>query len=144
MRFLSLWGALALTAIATMANAQSQNVITVAVEGLRNDQGMVRCGLYNSSAGFPETGKEFKGVAAPVSGGKANCVFEGVPPGSYAVAVFHAEHNETTLEKGAFGRPKLGYGFSRDASGTFGPPGFDAAAYKYPGGPSLWPVHIQY
>jgi len=143
MRILALAG-LVLASFATTAYAQSENAITVVVEGLRNDQGNVRCGMYNSPVGFREPGKEYKGVVAPISGGKATCVFENVPSGSYAVAVFHAEHNETQLETGAFGRPKQGYGFSRDAKGSFGPPGFDACAYKYAGGPSTWPVHIQY
>jgi uncharacterized protein (DUF2141 family) len=135
---------LAAMSIAVVAYAQAGNVIAVVVEGLRNDKGSVRCGMYNSPVGFREPGKEWKGVAAPISGGKATCMFDSVPPGSYAVAVFHAENNETQLETGAFGRPKQGYGFSRDASGTFGPSSFDAAAYKYAGGGSTWTVHIQY
>ncbi len=135
---------LAAAAIVGSASAQNANVITVTVEGLRNDKGMVRCGLYNSAVGFREPGKEFKGEAVPISGGKANCVFNAVPPGSYAVAVFHAENGETQIETGMFGKPKQGYGFSRDAKGSFGPPSFDAAAYKYPGGSSVWPVHIEY
>ena len=144
MRNLAALAGVAALSFAAAAFAQAGNVITVVVEGVRNDQGSVRCGMYNSPVGFREPGKEWKGVAAPISGGKATCVFDDVPPGSYAVAVFHAEHNETQLETGAFGRPKQGYGFSRDASGTFGPPSFDAAAYKYPGGPSNWTVHLQY
>jgi uncharacterized protein (DUF2141 family) len=126
------------------AAAQSGNDISVVVDGLRNDKGVVRCGLYASAVGFREPGKEMKGVAVPISGGKATCVFNDVPPGSYAVAVFHAENNETQLETGMFGKPKQGYGFSRDAKGSFGPPSFDAAAYKYAGGSSVWPVHIEY
>jgi uncharacterized protein (DUF2141 family) len=129
---------------AAAAVAQSQNVITVQVESLHNDQGVVRCGLYNSPVGFRDVGKQYKGVNANISGGKATCVFSDIPAGSYAVAVFHAEHNEETLPTGAFGIPKLGYGFSRDPSTSFGPPSFDAAAYKYAGGPTLWPVHIKY
>jgi uncharacterized protein (DUF2141 family) len=126
------------------AAAQSGNDITVAVDGLRNDKGMVRCGLYASAVGFREPGKELKGVAVPIVGGKATCVFNDMAPGSYAVAVFHAENNETQIETGMFGKPKQGYGFSRDAKGSFGPPSFDAAAYKYAGGSSVWPVHIEY
>ena len=126
------------------AAAQSGNDISVVVDGLRNDKGMVRCGLYASAVGFREPGKELKGVAVPIAGGKATCVFNDMAPGLYAVAVFHAENNETQLETGMFGKPKQGYGFSRDAKGSFGPPSFDAAAYKYTGGSSVWPVHIEY
>lgn len=135
---------LAATGFIGAAAAQSGNDITVTVEGLRNSQGVVRCGLYASAKGFREPGKEFKGVAAPISAGKSTCLFKDVPPGTYAVAVFHAEHNETQLETGMFGKPKQGYGFSRDATGSFGPPSFGAAAYVYKGGDSNWVVHIQY
>ncbi len=62
----------------------------------------------------------------------------------YAVAPFHAEKGETTLRTGLFGQPEEGYGFSRNATGTMGPPSFNAAAYNYPGGASTWPVAIIY
>jgi uncharacterized protein (DUF2141 family) len=147
MRSINLAGPIAAVlavAVASAGMGQTNNNISVPVDGLRNDQGVVRCGLYASAKGFREPGKEFKGVTAPISGGKATCVFNEVPPGTYAVALFHAEHNEAQLETGMFGKPKQGYGFSRDAKGSFGPPTFEAAAYTYPGGPSVWPVHIEY
>ena len=36
-----------------------------------------------------------RGAVAPIKNGQATCVFSGVPAGTYAIAVFHAEHNET-------------------------------------------------
>jgi uncharacterized protein (DUF2141 family) len=48
-------------------------------------------------------------------------VFTGVPAGTYAVAFFHAEHNETQLTTGMFGKPQQGYGLSNNAAGSFGP-----------------------
>ncbi len=126
------------------AAAQGANRISVEVVGLRNDQGMVHCGLYASADDFRKPGKEFKGVAVPILGRRAVCVFNDAPPGTYAVAVFHAEHNETQLETGLFGKPRQGYGFSRDAKGSFGPPSFGEAAYAYPGGRTNWTVHIEY
>ena len=47
---------------------------------------------------------------------------------------FHAEHNETQLTTGMFGKPTQGYGFSNNATGSFGPPNFSAAAFRYDGG----------
>jgi len=63
-------------------------------------------------------------VIAPIRGAAANCVFTGVPAGTYAVAFFHAEHNETQLTTGMFGKPQQGYGFSNNATGSFGPAEF--------------------
>jgi uncharacterized protein (DUF2141 family) len=141
---LSVCVALGLALAARGANAQSPARITVSVDGVRNDNGSVRCGLYSSPNGFREPGREMRGVAAPIKNGRATCVFNGLPSGQYAVAVFHAEHNETQMETGLFGKPKQGYGFSRNASSMFGPPSFGDAAFDYEGGHLNLPVQLNY
>src|SRR5437016_12785291 len=64
------------------ADAQQGNTISVPVSGLRNSNGDVRCGLFNSAATFPKDGQQFMGVVAPISGQQATCTFTNVPPGS--------------------------------------------------------------
>ncbi len=126
------------------AEAQQGNPISVPVSGLRNNNGNVRCGLFNSAATFPKDGQQMMGVVAPIANQQATCVFNNVPPGTYAVSLFHAEKGETTLRTGFFGQPEEGYGFSRNAKGSMGPPAFNAAAYSYAGGATSWPVTITY
>ena len=128
----------------TLASAQSQGRLSVAVDGIRNDAGSVRCGLYASADGFREPGREMRGAVAPIKNGQATCLFNSVPAGTYAVAVFHAEHNETQMETGLFGKPKQGYGFSNNPSSTFGPPSFNSAAFTYNGGTLHLPVRLSY
>lgn len=135
--------ALALGA-ATAAFGQSGNTISVPVSGLRNNNGDVKCGLFNSAATFPKSGQEFKGVAAPIANQAATCVFTDVPPGTYAVAMFHAEKGEMKMPTGMFGMPEAGYGFSRDAKISMGPPAFNAAAYAYAGGAASFPIAVTY
>jgi len=84
------------------------------------------------------------GVAVPIVNQQATCMFNNAPAGTYAVAVFHAENNETQLQTNFLGIPKEGYGFSRNPSSAFGPPGFGDAAYSYPGGVTSWPVTLTY
>jgi len=143
MLFLSLLIALAL-GCANPASAQSHGRLSVSVEGVRNDAGSVRCGLYSSADGFREPGREMRGAVAPIKNGNATCVFSGVPAGTYAVAVFHAEHNERQMETGLFGKPKQGYGFSNNPSSTFGPPSFNSAAFTYNGGTLHVPIRLTY
>jgi uncharacterized protein (DUF2141 family) len=128
------------------ANAQSASAgqLGVSVSGVRSDSGAVRCGLYSSSNGFREPGAQFRGAVAPIRNGQAMCVFGGLPVGTYAVAVFHAEQNETRMETGAFGKPKQGYGFSRNPSSSFGPPDFSSAAFDYKGGNMTLSVQLHY
>jgi uncharacterized protein (DUF2141 family) len=130
-------------AVAT-AGAQAGNKVSVTVTGLRNSDGVVRCGLYASADGFRQPGREMRGAVGAIRGQSATCTFGSLPAGTYAVAVFHAERNEARIETGAFGKPKQGYGFSGNPSSGFGPPSFSAAAFQYTGGPQTLQVSLQY
>jgi uncharacterized protein (DUF2141 family) len=136
--------ALALLSTLTAAPAQPAGKLSVTVTGVRNGDGVVRCALFNSPAAFPKIGQEWRGVVAPIRAGAASCVFSGVPAGTYAVAFFHAEHNETQLATGMFGKPVQGYGFSNNAAGSFGPPNFSAAAFRYDGGNMMLQGSLSY
>jgi uncharacterized protein (DUF2141 family) len=133
-----------LTAGMAGANAQAVGRIAVPVSGLRNDDGVVRCGLYAGAEAFPKAGQESRGVIAKIKGGQATCVFNGLKPGTYAVAAFHAENNETRMQYGLFGKPKEGYGFSRNASSSMGAPAFASAAFDYAGGAQMIPIRLTY
>jgi hypothetical protein len=50
--------------------------------------------------------RQFWSGVAPIKNGQATCVFSGVPAGTYAIAVFHAEHDETQMETGLLVNPK--------------------------------------
>jgi uncharacterized protein (DUF2141 family) len=53
----------------------------------------------------------------------------GVPPGTWAAAVYHDEIGDRPLEFSLFGFPKQAVGFSHDAKMNFGPPKFADAAF---------------
>ena len=126
------------------AQAQSPGKLSITVSGVRNDNGSVRCGLWDSPNRFLDPGRAMRGASAHIKDGHATCVFNDLPAGTYAVAVFHAENNETKIETGMFGKPKQGYGFSRNPSSTFGAPSFESAAFEYKGGNLNMPVRLSY
>jgi uncharacterized protein (DUF2141 family) len=135
---------LGLTAGMGGAGAEASDRISVPISGLRNDDGVVRCGLYAGPEAFPKAGGESRGAIAKIKGGQATCVFNGLKPGTYAVAAFHAERNETQMQYGLFGKPKEGYGFSRNPSSSMGAPSFAAAAFDYAGGAQTVPIRLNY
>ena len=126
------------------AEAQQGNTINVAVSGIRDNTGSIRCGLFNSADSFPKDGKEVQGVEVPIANGQATCTFNNVAPGTYAVAYFKAAPGQTKMKTGMFGMPQDPYGFSRNATIGMGPPSFNSAAYSYAGGNTTWPVMITY
>ena len=66
------------------------------------------------------------------TGATTSVIIPGLPPGRYAVAVFHDTDGNGDLTLWPFGLPKEAYGFSRDARGSFGPPAFASAAFDLP------------
>ena len=135
---------LGLSAGVSAAEAQAGGRLFVPVSGLRNDEGVVRCGLYAAPGAFPKAGQESRGVVARIKAGEATCVFNGVKPGTYAVAAFHAENGETRMQYGLFGKPKEGYGFSRNPPSGMGAPDFASAAFDYAGGAQSAPIRLTY
>ena len=131
--------ALTLAPIAAQAGA-----ITVNVTGARNQDGVMRCGLFASAAGFRQPGKEIAEAVGKIRNGRATCTFKSVPDGTYAVAVFHAERGERQMDIGMFGKPRQGFGFSRNPSATFGPPNFEAAAFTVGSAPVNMNVSLNY
>lgn len=126
------------------ASAQQGNTINVAVSGIKDNTGTIRCGLFNSPDTWPKDGKELQGVESPIANGQATCTFNNVAPGTYAVAYFKAAPGQTKMNTSFLGMPQDPYGFSRNATIGMGPPSFNSAAYAYAGGNTTWPVTITY
>jgi uncharacterized protein (DUF2141 family) len=56
------------------AHAEAAGRLSVPVSGLRNDEGVVRCGLYAAPEAFPKAGQESRGVVAKIRGDR-RCAF---------------------------------------------------------------------
>src|SRR5689334_10287819 len=126
---------LALPLVISIAQQQPAEGIHVQITGLRNDKGQVHCALFSSAADFPK--KDDKAIArtkSEIAGGEASCDFANVPPGRYAVSVFHDENSNGKLDTNFVGMPREGVGASNNPKPRMGPPRFDAAAFQYPGG----------
>jgi len=53
-----------------------------------------------------------------------------LPPGTYAIAVFHDLNGNKELDKNFAGIPKEGFGFSNKSIGFFGPPDFSDTKFS--------------
>ena len=111
------------------------NLIHLEIGGLRTDKGQVLCAIYSSADGFPKRGdKALAHANSPIAGGHAACEFPALQAGMYAISVFHDENSNGKLDTNFMGIPREGVGASNNAKGHFGPPKFDAAAFRFSGG----------
>lgn len=118
--------------------------LTVRVSELKNDRGRVAIALFSSADDFPDQKKALAGKLARIEHGRAAVTFSDVRPGIYAVAVLHDENQNDKMDFNFLGMPLEGYGFSNDAAAMFGPPSFDAAAFKLSPRASYIPIKIRY
>lgn len=70
---------------------------------------------------------------APARVGTTIVTVPNVPPGRYAVQVFHDVNGNRKVDQGFLGIPKEDVGFSNDASLGLSGPKFDAAAFDVSG-----------
>jgi len=83
--------------------------------------------IFDSAESFAAN-KALAQQTLPLQGGAARAAFLGLPAGRYAIRTFADENDNGKLDTNLVGLPIERYGFSNDAKGKLGAPGFDAAA----------------
>lgn len=129
----ALAGSLALLVLPAGASAAAAPSATLEliVDGLASRTGNVAYSLYASLASYrtldPE--KALRKGSKPAAGETVRWRLADLPPGDYALTVYHDENGNGELDRGAFGQPTEPYGFSNDARGRFGPPPWGAVRF---------------
>lgn len=98
-------------------------IVNVTLGGVAGQKGALMGAICNKDSFLKEC--QYFAVQPAIAGNVLK--FPGVAPGSYAVMVYHDENVNGKLDKSANGMPLEGWGFSRNARGHYGPPGFDDA-----------------
>lgn len=94
--------------------------------------GRIAVAVYRDAESLRRGQGAVKTAMVERTGDTTSTTIRGLAPGRYAVAVFHDTDGNGRLSTWPVGLPKEAYGFSNDARGRFGPPGFDAAAFDLP------------
>lgn len=107
--------------------------INLKITGFRNAMGAVRVAMFDSKESYDSD--KFSGEGAfrksiiDLKGTEAECKFEDVPYGVYAIKLFHDEDKSGKFYTGLFGIPKVEYAFSNNAAGRFGPASYEQAKF---------------
>jgi uncharacterized protein (DUF2141 family) len=119
--------------------------LSVTISNFKNDKGSAVVALYNSGEGFPKSpAKAFRKLTLQIVNKQTVAVFENLPPGAYAVSVYHDENGNKKLDTNFLGIPKEGVGNSNNAKGHFGPPKYADARFKFDGVKQTITIKIVY
>ncbi|MBI3786896.1 MAG: DUF2141 domain-containing protein [Ignavibacteriales bacterium] len=111
---------------------EAQNIprgkIIVTMSGFRGTKGHARIALFNSEEGFPSAeSKAFRGTVAAIIDGRVRIEFDSLAYGGYAVAMYHDENDDGTLDSNFLGIPSEGYGVSNNIVHALSAPKFKEA-----------------
>ncbi len=107
----------ALIAITATADAAT---LTAQIDNVRSTRGHVHIDVCPEDR-FLKDNCLYTGDA-PARPGSTIVIVHDIPPGRYAVQAYQDENDNHDVDRGLFGIPKEGIGFSNDARIAFGPP----------------------
>lgn len=118
--------------------------LTVGATGLR--RGKLGCMLFDQRRGFPNKVElSARNQRVRIVDSKAECLFDKLPAGRYAVALMHDENGNGKLDTSFFGSPQEGYGFSNGAKAhAFSPATFEEARFTLPSAHDVISIPIVY
>lgn len=133
--------ALALTAACPLSDAQAEDAgatVTVTFNNVKTDRGR----LFVEICTAEEYEARPKKPCAlrwtlPAETPETALTAENVPPGEYALQVYHDVNDDGRMKTGMFGIPREPIGASNDARGRRGPPSFEDMAFDVISGSSV-------
>jgi uncharacterized protein (DUF2141 family) len=102
--------------------------LTITVANLPSAKGHVRIGVCTRPQFLSERCSYHAIVSAKA--GTITTTIQDVAPGTYAVAAYQDETDLGHMHRNLFGIPLNPSGFSRDPKIGYGPPSFDACAFR--------------
>lgn len=135
-----LMAAIAQLAIAQSVSAQLIANLTVQIDGLQGQEGNVCLKLFDAAQGFPNDNESAVArtcVPIATAAQPFTYSFPNLPAGTYALAIYHDRNGNEVLDRGAFGMPLEGYGFSNNAPAVTGPARFQDAMFLLAGTQSI-------
>lgn len=114
--------------------ANSTGNLQVVINGIPNNNGVIRIALFNSSTAYNNSrysaNGAYKTAIATIHDGTASTSFNALPYGEYGIKVFQDIDNSGTLKVSGMGIPQEPYGFSNNPSATWHMPSYNAIKFQ--------------
>lgn len=123
----------------------SAHWINLAVEGLRNSNGVVTLTLYpDDPARFLKPKGSLYVTKVTARQGLAHACIYIPEPGGYGLALYHDENANGRIDRNALGIPKEGFGFSNNPRIFLSAPSFAKVRFVVTGGGASTRIRMKY
>lgn len=117
--------ALALSALP----ARAAGTLELQVDNVGSADGSLMIALYDKAGDWRE--RPVRSLQQAATPGSVRVNFADLPPGSYAIALYHDRNGNGKLDSNVMGIPREPYGFSGKAP-TMGPANWEQARFEVP------------
>ncbi len=115
--------------LGSLVYSQKSN-LTIKITDIENSKGKIQIGLYNTEIGFLDESKQYKRVRITASVPTTTYTFRSLPPGTYAIAIYHDENNDNECNRNLIGIPTEKFGFSNNVRPVVSAPSFKNAKFS--------------
>jgi uncharacterized protein (DUF2141 family) len=112
----------------TAVRTGPQQELRIKLVGIGEPKGSVRVAIFEGADAFG-AGRQYAGTFSAVTGSEMIVLFA-VPQGTWGISSFHDVNDNGELDANMVGMPTEPFAFSNNATGDFGPPGFDQIAFS--------------
>jgi len=112
-------------------NAEETGVeLTINITGIKENKGVIRVGVFKTEADYKQKANQFRQGSYPAEGKSITVKYQNVPPGTYAIIVYHDINNNDQNDSNAIGIPKEPFGFSNNIVPGISLPPFDKTNFE--------------
>jgi len=111
-----------------LSNGQKSGTIHMTVDGIKDENGTLRIGLFSEQDEFLEEPSYSRDIKIDQQS-EIQTSFENIPHGVYAISVYHDLNDDNILDSNFIGMPKEPVGFSNEHQPKMGPPKFNGAKF---------------
>jgi len=97
--------------------------LEIEITGLRSNEGVIQLELTDEN-------DNIQGFTSEIENNKSTITILNLSYGKYSFIYFHDKNSNEELDMN-LGLPQEGYGFSNNATGTFGPPKIEDMIFEY-------------
>ncbi len=128
-----------LSILALLFMTADETALTIEITNIRHSKGTLRLGVFRAGNTFGSTyTKPDFGQMVAVTGKGVERTVMNLPPGRYALALYHDMNDNWKLDKNFVGYPKEPYGFSNNYRPVFAGPNFEDCAFEVKGNESSY------
>lgn len=109
--------------------AQNSHSLTLNISNIKSKKGFLEIGIFNKEKGFLKEGNQFLRKKVKVSDFNTKVIFNNLPKGKYAIAVYHDANGNNICDTNLIGIPTEAYGFSNNFKPKLSAPKFNETKF---------------